>query len=76
MLRAFGTKTILDREDRTCRWAAKVKEERSNFLRDPKYKLAEDEERLLAFLSLGASRKPATRQTVTLVCNPEFRAPS
>ena len=59
MLRAFGTKSILDREDRTGRWAAKVREERSNFLSDAKYKMAEDEERLLAFLSQGASRKLA-----------------
>lgn len=58
MLRAFGTKSILDRDDRTGRWAAKVREERSNFLSDPKYKIAADEERLLAFLSQGASRKP------------------
>ena len=59
MLRAFGTKNILDREDRTGRWAAKVREERSNFLSDAKYKMAEDEARLLAFLSQGASRKLA-----------------
>lgn len=59
MLRAYGTKSILDREDRTGRWAAKVREERSNFLSDAKYKMAEDEERLLAFLSQGASRKSA-----------------
>lgn len=58
MLRAFGTKNILDRDDRTGRWAAKVREERPNFLSDPKYRMAEDEERLLAFLSQGASRKP------------------
>lgn len=59
MLRAYGTKSILDREDRTGRWAAKVREERSNFLSDAKYKMAEDEERLLAFLSQEASRKSA-----------------
>jgi hypothetical protein len=59
MLRAFGTKNILDREDRTGRWVAKVREERCNFLSDAKYKMAEDEERLLAFLSQGASRKLA-----------------
>lgn len=58
MLRAFETKNILDRDDRTGRWAAKVRDERHNFLIDPKYKMAEDEERLLAFLSKGASRKP------------------
>jgi len=59
MLRAFGTKSVLDHEDRTGRWAAKVREEWSNFLSDAKYKMAEDEERLLAFLSQGASRKLA-----------------
>jgi hypothetical protein len=59
MLRAFGTKSVLDRDDRTGRWAAKVREERSSFLSDAKYKMAADEERLLAFLSQGASRKPA-----------------
>lgn len=56
MLRAFGTKSALDRDDRTGRWAAKIRDERLNFLSNPKYKMADDEERLMAFLSQGASR--------------------
>ncbi len=56
MLRAFGTKSVLDRDDRTGRWAAKIRDERLNFLSDPKYKMADDEERLIAFLSQEASR--------------------
>lgn len=56
LLRAFGTKEILDRDDRTRKLAVKIRAERSNFRSDPKYKMAEDEERLCAFLSQGASR--------------------
>lgn len=56
MLRALGTKSVLDRDDRTGRLAAKIRDERLNFRSDPKYRMAEDEERLCAFLSQGASR--------------------
>jgi hypothetical protein len=57
MLRAFGTKSALDRDDRTGNFEAKIKGERHNFRSNIKYQMAEDEERLLAFLSQGASRK-------------------
>lgn len=56
MLRAFGTKAVLGRDDRTGKLAAKIREERPNFRSDPKYRMAEDEERLCPFLSRGASR--------------------
>ncbi|ANY21149.1 hypothetical protein A6F68_02655 [Tsuneonella dongtanensis] len=56
LLRAFGTKDIFDRDDRTGRLAAKIRDERNNFRSDPKYAMGEDEERLCAFLSRGASR--------------------
>lgn len=58
LLRAFGTKEVLDRDDRTGKLAAKVRDERANFRSDPRYTMAEDEERLCAFLSQGASRSP------------------
>lgn len=56
MLRAFGMKAVLDRDDRTGKLGAKIREERHKFRIDPKYRMAEDEERLCAFLSQGASR--------------------
>lgn len=55
MLRSFGTRDDLDRDDRTGRLRAKLQAERGNLLCDPKYRMAEDEERLCAFLSQGAS---------------------
>lgn len=56
LLRAFGTKDVLDRDDRTGRLATKIRRERNNFRSDPKYTMADDDERLCAFLSQGASR--------------------
>lgn len=58
LLRAFGTKQVLDRDDRTGKLAAKIRDERSNFRTNQRYTMAEDEERLCAFLSQGASRSP------------------
>ena len=57
MLRTFGTEAALYRDDRTGRLKGKLKALRVHLLNDPKYKMAEDEERLCAFLSRGASRK-------------------
>lgn len=57
MLRSFGTRDALDRDDHTEKLRAKLKAERANLRHDPKYRMAEDEERLCAFLSRGASRK-------------------
>lgn len=57
MLRAFKTRDALDRDDRTKKFEAKIKGERHHFRSDIKYQMADDEERLLAFLSQGASRK-------------------
>ena len=62
LLRSFGTKKVLERDDRTGNLAAKIRDERSQFRSDPKYKMAEDEERLCAFLSQGASRSFYTAQ--------------
>ena len=62
MLRAFGTTDRLKHDDRTGNLAAKIRDERSNFRSDPKYMMAEDEERLCAFLSQGASRSSYAAQ--------------
>lgn len=61
MLRRFGTKEVLYREDRTGKLKAKLDAVRPHLLRDPKYAMAEDEERLCAFLSQGASRPREVR---------------
>ncbi len=57
MLRKFGTKEALYRDDRTGKLKAKLEAVRAHLLHDPKYRMAEDEERLCALLSEGASRK-------------------
>lgn len=57
MLRRFGTKDALYRDDRTGKLKAKLEAVRDHLFHDPKYRMAEDEERLCAFLSEGASRK-------------------
>ncbi|OAO02232.1 hypothetical protein A8B75_12355 [Sphingomonadales bacterium EhC05] len=56
LLDAFGTKAILDRDDRTGKWKMKVAKERETMRSDPKFKMPEDEELLLAFLSGNRSR--------------------
>lgn len=57
MLRRFGTKEALYRDDRTGKLKAKLEAVRAHLLHDPKYRMAEDAERLCALLSEGASRK-------------------
>ncbi|WP_408587063.1 DUF6035 family protein [Novosphingobium sp.] len=57
MLRRFGTRDALYRDDRTGKLRAKLDAMRSDLLQDPKYRMPEDQERLCAFLSLGGSRK-------------------
>jgi len=57
MLRRFGTKEALYQDDRTGKLRVKLQAVRAALLRDPKYRMAEDEERFCAFLSKGASRK-------------------
>ena len=57
MLRRFGTRDALYSDDRTGKLRAKLDAIRSELTQDPKYRMAEDEERLCAFLSMGASRK-------------------
>lgn len=56
MLRRFGTKEALYRDDRTRKLKAKLEALRADLLHKPKYRMADDEERLCAFLSKGASR--------------------
>ncbi|PKP98487.1 MAG: hypothetical protein CVT74_10835 [Alphaproteobacteria bacterium HGW-Alphaproteobacteria-13] len=57
MLRRFGTKEALYRDDQTGKLKAKLEAVRADLLHDPKYRMADDQERLCAFLSEGASRK-------------------
>ncbi|MBA4766307.1 DUF6035 family protein [Sphingobium algorifonticola] len=57
MLRRFGTRDALYSDDRTGKLRAKLDAIRSDLTQDPKYRMAKDEERLCAFLSMGASRK-------------------
>lgn len=57
MLRRFGTKEALYRDDRTGKLKAKLVAVRADLLQDPKYRMADDQERLCAFLSQRASRK-------------------
>jgi hypothetical protein len=57
MLRRFGTKEALYRDDRTGKLKVKLEAVRADLLQDPKYRMADDQERLCAFLSEGASRK-------------------
>ncbi|GEO02077.1 hypothetical protein NSE01_39090 [Novosphingobium sediminis] len=57
MLRRFGTRDALYSDDRTGKLRAKLDAIRSELTQDPKYRMAEDEERLCAFLSMGTSRK-------------------
>lgn len=57
MLSRFGTKKALYQDDRTGKLKAKLEAVRAHLLYDPRYRMPEDEERLCAFLSEGASRK-------------------
>jgi hypothetical protein len=57
MLRSFGTREALYRDDRTGKLKTKLEAVRADLLHDPKYRMAGDEERFCAFLSKGASRK-------------------
>lgn len=57
MLRNFGTKEALYRDDRTGKLKAKLDALRGHILHDSKYRMADDQERLCAFLSQGACRK-------------------
>lgn len=57
MLRRFGTRDALYHDDRTGKLRAKLDAIRPVLIIDPKYRMAEDEERLCGLLSMGASRK-------------------
>ena len=56
LLDALGTKAVLDRDDRTGKWKMKAAKERKTTRSDPKFKMAEDEERLFAFLAENRNR--------------------
>jgi hypothetical protein len=60
MLRRFGTKEALYQDDRTGKLRVKLEAVRAHLLHDPKYRMAEDEERLCAFLSQSCGRRFAS----------------
>jgi hypothetical protein len=59
LLRAYGHHHLLAKQDSSGKWAAKVSANREAMRRDPRFQLAEDEQRLFDFLSKDLCRKPA-----------------
>ncbi len=59
LLRAYGHHHLLAEQDSSRKWAGKVAANREAMRRDPRFQLAEDEQRLFDFLSEGLCRKPA-----------------
>ncbi len=59
LLRAYGHHHLLAEQDTSRKWANKVTVHRDAMRRDPRFQLAEDEQRLFDFLSEDLCRKPA-----------------
>lgn len=59
LLRAYGHHHLLAEQDSSGKWASKVSANREAMRRDPRFQLAEDEQRLFDFLSEHSCRKPA-----------------
>lgn len=59
LLRAYGHHHLLAKQDSSGKWASKVSANRETMRRDPRFQLAEDEQRLFDFLSEDFCRKPA-----------------
>jgi len=59
LLRAYGHHHLLAKQDSSGKWASKVSANREAMRRDPRFQLAEDEQRLFDFLSEDFCRKPA-----------------
>ncbi len=59
LLRAYGHHHLLAEQDASGKWAGKVAAHRSAMRHDPRFQLAEDEQRLFDFLSEGLCQKPA-----------------
>lgn len=58
LLRAYGYHHLLAKQDSSGKWAGKVSANREAMRRDPRFQLADDEQRLFDFLSEGLCRKP------------------
>lgn len=59
LLRAYGHHHLLAEQDVRGKWAGKVAAHRDAMRRDPRFQLADDEQRLFDFLSEDLCRKPA-----------------
>ncbi|GLI99539.1 DUF6035 family protein [Sphingobium sp. BS19] len=59
LLRAYGHHHLLAKQDASGKWAGKVSANRVAMRCDPRFQLAEDEQRLFDFLSEDLCRKPA-----------------
>lgn len=59
LLRAYGHHHLLAEQDASGKWAGKVAAHRRAMRHEPRFQLAEDEQRLFDFLSEGLCRKPA-----------------
>jgi hypothetical protein len=58
LLRAYGHHHLLAKQDSSGKWAGKVSANREAMRRDPRFQLADDEQRLFNFLSEGLCRNP------------------
>jgi len=58
LLRAYGHHHLLAKLDRSGKWKRKVAEYRVEMRTDPRFRMAEDEDRLFGFLSKGLCWKP------------------
>jgi len=58
LLRAYGHHHLLAEQDASGKWASKVAAHRGAMRREPRFQLAEDEQRLFDFLSEDLCRKP------------------
>jgi hypothetical protein len=59
LLRAYGHHHLLTEQDASGKWASKVAAHREAMRREPRFQLAEDEQRFFDFLSEDLCRKPA-----------------
>ena len=58
LLRAYGNYHLLEKLDRTGKWKKKVADYRPLMRSDPRFRMAEDEDRFFGFLSKALCRKP------------------
>jgi hypothetical protein len=65
LLRAYGNDHLLIEQDHTGKWKRKVAENRAVMRDDPRFALAEDEQRLFDFLSDDLCRKPENKKSAS-----------